>query len=119
MFHHAVCFWHWSQYADAIIAIILFANLGVAFNLWTESYGGHYGPTFFEYFYDQNAAIAKGTQDGCALRLDSLGIGNGIIDMLIQAPSYPAFVSSNLPSIAVIFRTGSTICHPNRRSGFC
>lgn len=21
------------------------------FNLWTESYGGHYGPSFFDYFY--------------------------------------------------------------------
>ena len=22
------------------------------FNLWTESYGGHYGPSFFDYFYE-------------------------------------------------------------------
>ena len=24
------------------------------FNLWTESYGGHYGPVFYDYFYNHN-----------------------------------------------------------------
>lgn len=34
------------------------------FNLWTESYGGHYGPAFFEYFWEQNDMIRNGTQNG-------------------------------------------------------
>ena len=31
------------------------------FNLWTESYGGHYGPAFYNYFYKQNLAIQNGS----------------------------------------------------------
>ena len=61
------------------------------FNLWTESYGGHYGPAFYEYFYEQNQLIANGTQAGCELHMDTLGIINGIVSELIQAPYYPEF----------------------------
>jgi carboxypeptidase C (cathepsin A) len=57
------------------------------FNLATESYGGHYGPAFFNYFYDQNEAIANGTAQGKQLSFNSLTIINGIIDELIQAVS--------------------------------
>lgn len=55
-----------------------------SFNLWTESYGGHYGPVFYDYFYDQNQAIANGSVEGVLLNFDSLGIGNGLIDYLTQ-----------------------------------
>lgn len=55
------------------------------FSLWTESYGGHYGPAFFEHFEDHNAAIANGSESGTQLNMDSLGIGNGIIDATIQS----------------------------------
>ena len=65
------------------------------FNLWTESYGGHYGPAFFHYFQDQNAAVANGTQNGTALTINTLGIGNGIINERIQAPFYPQFAVNN------------------------
>ena len=54
------------------------------FNLWTESYGGHYGPTFYDYFYQQNELIASGRRKGVALQMDTLGIINGIIDEMIQ-----------------------------------
>lgn len=50
------------------------------FNLWTESYGGHYGPAFYDYFYQQNAAISNGSIPGYALEMDTLGIINGIVD---------------------------------------
>ena len=39
------------------------------FNLWTESYGGHYGPAFFHYFQDQNDAIANGSCSGTHLEI--------------------------------------------------
>ncbi|KAL9083443.1 MAG: hypothetical protein Q9165_008519 [Trypethelium subeluteriae] len=65
------------------------------FNLWTESYGGHYGPAFFNYFYDQNQAIANGSASGTQLNFNTLGIGNGIIDEYIQAPYYPEFAVNN------------------------
>ncbi len=44
------------------------------FNLATESYGGHYGPAFFDYFYQQNAAIQNGTSSGKAMNFNSLTI---------------------------------------------
>lgn len=72
------------------------------FNLWTESYGGHYGPSFYSYFKDQNAAIANGTQNGTHLIMDTLGIINGIIDERIQAPYYPEFAINNTYGIKTI-----------------
>jgi hypothetical protein len=65
------------------------------FNLWTESYGGHYGPAFFSYFYDQNQAIQNGTAQGCELNMHALGIINGIISERIQAPYYPEMAYNN------------------------
>lgn len=50
------------------------------FNLFTESYGGHYGPAFFNYFYNQNLKIENGSMPGYPLNFNSLGIINGIID---------------------------------------
>ncbi|KAF2762325.1 peptidase S10, serine carboxypeptidase [Pseudovirgaria hyperparasitica] len=72
------------------------------FNLWTESYGGHYGPAFYNYFYEQNQLISDGTVEGVELNLNSLGIGNGIIDELIQAPYYPEFATNNTYGIKAI-----------------
>ncbi|KAM3151665.1 hypothetical protein ABEW05_007983 [Botrytis cinerea] len=65
------------------------------FNLWTESYGGHYGPAFYKYFYDRNQEIANGTIAGIHLDFNTLGVGNGIIDEYIQAPFYPEFAVNN------------------------
>ncbi|KAK4987699.1 hypothetical protein LTR50_004447 [Elasticomyces elasticus] len=72
------------------------------FNLWTESYGGHYGPSFFNYFYDHNSMIANGTESGTYLNLNTLGIGNGIIDEYIQAPYYPEFANFNTYGIKAV-----------------
>ncbi|KAK4545187.1 hypothetical protein LTR36_003366 [Oleoguttula mirabilis] len=72
------------------------------FNLWTESYGGHYGPAFYDYFTEQNALVANGTQAGTPLQMDTLGIGNGIIDELIQAPYYPEFAVHNTYGIKAV-----------------
>lgn len=63
------------------------------FNFWTEvrvyprschlrlttsqSYGGHYGPAFAEYFYSQNVNIAAGKLKGIHFNFKSLGIING------------------------------------------
>jgi hypothetical protein len=46
----------------------------------TFSYGGHYGPAFYNYFYQQNEAIKNGSVQGVELQMDTLGIINGIID---------------------------------------
>jgi len=66
-----------------------------SFNLWTESYGGHYGPAFYSYFYDQNLAIQNGTAQGCELNMHTLGIINGIVSERIQAVWYPEMAFKN------------------------
>ncbi|SMQ56027.1 unnamed protein product [Zymoseptoria tritici ST99CH_3D7] len=65
------------------------------FNLWTESYGGHYGPSFLSYFQEQNAKIVDGSVPGYKLNFKTLGIINGIIDEYTQAPSYPQMAVNN------------------------
>ena len=77
----------------------------LTFNLWTESYGGHYGPTFYDYFYQQNEEIISGKQQGVALRMDTLGIINGIISEYIQAPYYAEFARYNTYGIKAINET--------------
>ena len=73
------------------------AQLGTSkdFNLWTESYGGHYGPAFFHYFQQQNAKLKNGTMKGYPLNMKTLGIGNGIINEALQAEWYPEFAVNN------------------------
>ncbi|KAI4230174.1 MAG: hypothetical protein L6R36_000287 [Xanthoria steineri] len=75
------------------------------FNLWTESYGGHYGPSFYNYFYEQNEMIRNGTANGTELIFDTLGIGNGILDLYTQAPYYPEFTQYNSYGIQLVNET--------------
>jgi carboxypeptidase C (cathepsin A) len=89
------------------------------FNLWTEryvilrcrdeditdkntSYGGHYGPAFYNYFYQQNKKIDNGSTAGVEVQMDTLGIINGIIDLEIQAPYYPEFATNNTYGIKAV-----------------
>ncbi|KAK4540654.1 hypothetical protein LTR36_008985 [Oleoguttula mirabilis] len=92
----AIAAWHILQ-GFLSGAETLGAELGDSktFNLWTESYGGHYGPAFYNYFYEQNQKILNNTIPGYALNFDTLGIGNGIIDESIQASYYPEFAVNN------------------------
>lgn len=101
----AVSAWHILQaFYDALPQLDNNVD-SLEFNLWTESYGGHYGPAFFDYFYEQNEAIAAGTASGKHLRFNSLGIGNGIINELIQAPYYPQFARFNTYGIKAVNKT--------------
>lgn len=87
------------------------------FGIWTESYGGHYGPDFAgtvvsqlsrpaprihvdvevatEYFQAQNQAISNGTITGETIDLVALGINNGWIDPTIQYQAYIDFGYNN------------------------
>ncbi|KAE9378430.1 putative carboxypeptidase S1 [Stipitochalara longipes BDJ] len=76
-----------------------------SFNLFTESYGGRYGPVFFDYFLEQNQAISNGSSHGYQLNFETLGIGNGIIDYHTQAPYYPKFAVENTYGIASVNET--------------
>ncbi|KAI4592815.1 hypothetical protein KJ359_010448 [Pestalotiopsis sp. 9143b] len=71
-------------------------SLGV--NLFAESYGGIYGPVFASKWQEMNAASVNGSisqNTTVDIRLKSLGIVNGCIDQLIQAPYYPAMATKN------------------------
>ncbi|KAH9887597.1 serine carboxypeptidase [Cubamyces lactineus] len=89
------------------------------FALWTESYGGHYGPDFAAYFLQQNAAIASGSISGIPINLKVLGVGDGLTDPLNQYPGYISYAASNpyhpLVSSTTINRANSSWS----RSGGC
>ncbi|KAJ7197979.1 serine carboxypeptidase [Mycena pura] len=80
--------------------------------IWTESHGGHYGPTFAAYFLSQNAAITAGTVSGIHLNLKTLGIGDGLTDPISQYPGYITYAGSNpyhpLVSSSVIARANTS-----------
>ncbi|KIW64375.1 hypothetical protein PV04_09314 [Phialophora macrospora] len=74
-------------------------------HLFTESYGGKYGPATGEFFQSQNARrrtdveFANSTID---VTLKSLGIINGWIDLFTQTPFHPAFAYENTYGINAI-----------------
>lgn len=65
------------------------------FGLFTESYGGHYGPEFASYFESQNSAIKSGSVSGTNVPLVALGINNGWIDPIIHYRSYVDYAYNN------------------------
>jgi carboxypeptidase C (cathepsin A) len=80
------------------------------FYFTTESYGGHYGPIYNEYFETQNAANIKGAHN---ISLMGVLIGNGWYDPLIQYQAYYNY-SVSLQSIqdaASLTHSGLTLQH--------
>lgn len=65
------------------------------FGVFTESYGGHYGPEFADYFEQQNAAITSGSVTGQNIKLVALGINNGWFDATLQEKAYVDYSYSN------------------------
>ncbi|KAF2429796.1 putative carboxypeptidase S1 [Tothia fuscella] len=59
------------------------------FGIFTESYGGHYGPGFAQHILSQNKAVAAGTVKGEKINLTGLGINNGWIN---PADNYKALI---------------------------
>jgi carboxypeptidase D len=59
------------------------------FSVWTESYGGHYGPALARFVAAQNARVAAGDlgprRAWRALPLDALGVIAGTIDTAVEA----------------------------------
>lgn len=77
-------------------------------NLFAESYGGKYGPTFARYFEEQNQRRSNGslpTNSTLAIKLDTLGIINGLIDDLVQDYYFPIFAYNNTYDIQAIDQT--------------
>lgn len=65
------------------------------FGLFTESYGGHYGPEFASYFESQNAGIDQGKVSGMKIPLVALGINNGWFDPILQYKAYIDYSLTN------------------------
>ncbi|OTB17220.1 hypothetical protein K445DRAFT_57100 [Daldinia sp. EC12] len=65
------------------------------FGIFTESYGGHYGPEFASYILEQNAAISRGDLHAKEIRLVALGISNGWFDATIQEKANIEYVYNN------------------------
>ncbi|KAH6647100.1 Alpha/Beta hydrolase protein [Truncatella angustata] len=65
------------------------------FGIFTESYGGHYGPEFASYIETQNSAIASGSLQGEKINLVALGINNGLYDETIQYKADIDFAYNN------------------------
>ena len=59
------------------------------FHLFTESYGGHYGPGVADFIISENEAIRRNEMNGVMIDIQTLGIGNGLIDSIIQFPYGP------------------------------
>ncbi|KAK4948158.1 hypothetical protein LTR10_013213 [Elasticomyces elasticus] len=76
----------WATLQGFMGAFPQYSREGVYFT--TESYGGHYGPIFSEYFETQNAKNISGAQN---INLEGLLIGNGWYDPLIQYQAYYNF----------------------------
>ncbi|KAJ5104472.1 hypothetical protein NUU61_001819 [Penicillium alfredii] len=78
-------------------------------SIWTESYGGRYGPSFTAFFQEQNEKIASGKLSKPGelhyIHLDTLGIINGCIDLLVQQPSYPQMAYNNTYGVETINKT--------------
>jgi carboxypeptidase C (cathepsin A) len=65
------------------------------FGLFTESYGGHYGPQFAAHFQEQNKKVDDGTIRADKVNLVALGINNGWIDPPIQFKAYIDYSFNN------------------------
>ncbi|KAF2649970.1 putative carboxypeptidase S1 [Lophiostoma macrostomum CBS 122681] len=76
-------------------------------SLWTNSYGGHWGPGFMSHFITQNEKIQDGSIESAVcdpqvLNLDTLGMTNGCIDAQIEAPFYPEMAFNNTYGLQAI-----------------
>ncbi|KAL2851655.1 Alpha/Beta hydrolase protein [Aspergillus pseudodeflectus] len=75
-------------------------------HIWTESFGGRYGPTYTSYILNQNAKPHNGTLDGVSspsqIKVKTLSIHNGCSDVITQGNFYPEFAYNNTYNVQAI-----------------
>ncbi|RDA84604.1 hypothetical protein CP532_6027 [Ophiocordyceps camponoti-leonardi (nom. inval.)] len=102
----AMAVWHLLQgFLTALPQYRPALDAPVGLSLFSESYGGVYGPIFAETWEKQNERRRKGAlnpKTTLELRLTSLGIFNGCIDSLLQVPSLPTFAARNTYGIKAL-----------------
>lgn len=77
-------------------------------SIWGESYDGHYGPVYADYFVKQADLIARGSSGkGAAIpiAIDTVGFVNPCIDINTQMIYYPKFARNNTYGIEAINQT--------------
>ncbi|KAJ5203358.1 Alpha/Beta hydrolase protein [Penicillium cf. viridicatum] len=74
----------------------------VDFHLWTESFGGHWGPSFSTHFIEENDKLDNDGKKGVKLNFKSLGIVNGIIDEPTQTKYLLEFTHKNTYGVKLI-----------------
>lgn len=73
------------------------------FHLWTESFGGHWGPAFFTHFHEQNEKLDQNTtSSGRKLNMKSLGMVNAIVDEPTQTEYLLRFTRENTYGLQLI-----------------
>ncbi|KAM5353957.1 hypothetical protein ACJ41O_000607 [Fusarium nematophilum] len=65
------------------------------FGLFTQSYGGHYGPEFARFFLQKNDEIDRNQTEGQKIDMVALGINSGWIDPRIQFRTYATYANRN------------------------
>lgn len=92
-------------------------------SLWAESYGGHYGPSFFQFFEQQNEKIEHGggnEENAHYIHLDTLGIVNGLMDVIVQAEAWIEFPYNNTYGIQLFNESlYKQLIHVWERPGGC
>lgn len=92
-------------------------------SLWAESYGGHYGPSFFQFFEQQNEKIENGSGDeknAHYIHLDTLGIVNGLLDVIIQGEAWIQFPYNNTYGIQLFNESFyNSLIHEWKRPNGC
>ncbi|KAF7590878.1 hypothetical protein BBP40_002292 [Aspergillus hancockii] len=93
-------------------------------HIWTESFGGRYGPSYAAYFLDQNEKIGKGevcqVSSASQIEIETLSIHNGCSDVVAQGALYPEFAYNNTYGIQVINRDQyETAKHNLTKPGGC
>jgi carboxypeptidase C (cathepsin A) len=108
--HAAHALWHFAQ--AWFFEFPYYKPADDRISLWAESYGGHYGPGFLRFFQEQNQKIANGSsgeQGAQYIHLDTLGIVNGLVDIVIQGEAWIKFPNNNV---------STTICEFTRPASF-
>ncbi|RDL39645.1 uncharacterized protein BP5553_03985 [Venustampulla echinocandica] len=98
-------------------------STAVGVHLFAESYGGKYGPAFATLWDKQNKRRSNGTistNGTIDIKLASLGIINGCVDDLIQAPYYPMMAVNNTFGLTAINPTRAQLASASfSSSGGC
>jgi carboxypeptidase D len=79
------------------------------FGIFTESYGGHYGPAFAKYILDQNDAIDAGKRKGQKINMVALGLNNAWINPYDAYKGMIDFATENTHKVLMTKDTGKTM----------